>query len=73
MATVPPPNHKQFKPHRTLNNIFMVVFRFMVAGSIDTQRLSRPAQKVLIDKSCPGIASINGQRAGWNWIEPISQ
>ena len=53
--------------------IFMLVFRFMVVSSINTQRLSQPAQKVLIDKSCFGIASINDRRAGWNRIEPIFQ
>jgi hypothetical protein len=73
MATVPPPNHQQPKPHRTLNIVFMVAFRFMVVSLIDTQRLSRPARKVLIDKSCFDIASINDRHAGWNRIEPISQ
>jgi hypothetical protein len=28
---------------------------------------------VLIDKNCPGIASINDRHAGWNRIESISQ
>jgi len=28
---------------------------------------------VLIDKSCPGIASINARCAGWNQCEQISQ
>ena len=73
MAMVPLPNHKQLTPHRTPNDIFMVAFRFLVASSTDTQRLSRPARKALIDKSCPGIASINVRRTGWNRIEPISQ
>jgi len=51
----------------------MFAFRFMVASLIDTQRLPRPDWEVLIDKSCPGIASINDRRAGWNRIKPISQ
>jgi hypothetical protein len=69
IATVTPPKHQQPKPHRTLNIVFISVFRFLVEGLIDTQSLSRPARKVLIDKSCSGIAPINDRHAGWNRIK----
>jgi hypothetical protein len=51
----------------------MFAFRFMVASLIDTQRLPRPDWEVLIDKSCPGIASINDRHTGWNRIDSQKQ